>query len=465
MPSTTPDSWWPRSAPHARSRCCRPNLSGSILRPDLAVRTLRIGTASWTDPTITKGGVFYPRGVSSSEDRLRYYASQFPVVEVDSTYYSLPERAIATLWAERTPDDFVFHVKAHALMTGQPTEVSRLPEAARSMCCRARSRRSRASTRRICRASCTTRCGRTSSTRSSRCARRASSAASCCSTRDGFCPHRRTRSSSPTRPSGSAWNAGGRRARNRHWYGGADGQGRATQWTLDMLRELGLTHVMVDGPQGLESSVPPWRPGRPRSSRWCACTAAAAATWEAAKVPTVERYRYLYSPAELESWMPKIDEAGFGAGAPHHGVLQQLLRQLRHDERSRARGEIDVARVARGDRLLDEPARGLWRAHGVMQQCGELLIAELPTLGIGRIRRFSFALSKTSHPCASPLSIRMRNSVARDDGSRFERACRWRSEASRRSAGWSTTAHTCHGTPCASVRTHRCALTLRCATR
>ena len=91
-------------------------------------REVRIGTASWTDPTIVKGGVFYPRGVSSSEDRLRYYASQFSTVEVDSTYYSLPERAIATLWAERTPADFVFHVKAHALMTGQPTEVARLPE-------------------------------------------------------------------------------------------------------------------------------------------------------------------------------------------------------------------------------------------------------------------------------------------------------------------------------------------------
>src|SRR5689334_11671398 len=106
-----------------------PDLIGRPLSVDPnGSRVIRVGTASWTDPTIVKGGVFYPRGVSSSEDRLRYYASQFPTVEVDSTYYSLPERAIATLWAERTPDDFVFHVKAHALMTGQPTEVARLPE-------------------------------------------------------------------------------------------------------------------------------------------------------------------------------------------------------------------------------------------------------------------------------------------------------------------------------------------------
>jgi hypothetical protein len=94
---------------------------------DRTAPEIRVGTASWTDPTMTRGGVFYPRGASSAEERLRYYASQFPVVEVDSTYYSLPERSTAMLWARRTPDDFVFHVKAHALLTGQPTEVARLP--------------------------------------------------------------------------------------------------------------------------------------------------------------------------------------------------------------------------------------------------------------------------------------------------------------------------------------------------
>jgi len=55
-----------------------------------APREIRIGTASWTDPTMVRGNVFYPRGVSSAADRLRYYAEQFPVVEVDSSYYSLP---------------------------------------------------------------------------------------------------------------------------------------------------------------------------------------------------------------------------------------------------------------------------------------------------------------------------------------------------------------------------------------
>src|SRR4029453_14311340 len=81
-----------------------------------------------TDPTMTASGVFYPQGADSAEERLQYYASRFPLVEVDATYYSLPSRRTAELWVERTPPDFTFDIKAHALMTGQPTETKRLPK-------------------------------------------------------------------------------------------------------------------------------------------------------------------------------------------------------------------------------------------------------------------------------------------------------------------------------------------------
>ena len=90
--------------------------------------TIRIGTASWTDPTMTAAGVFYPAGADSAEERLQYYASRFPLVEVDATYYSLPARRTSELWVQRTPPDFTFDIKAHALMTGQPTETKRLPK-------------------------------------------------------------------------------------------------------------------------------------------------------------------------------------------------------------------------------------------------------------------------------------------------------------------------------------------------
>lgn len=92
---------------------------------------VRIGTAGWTDPTLTQRGAFYPAGADSAEDRLRYYASRFSMVEVDSTYYALPVAQMAERWVERTPDDFVFDVKAHALMTGHATDPRRLPVALR----------------------------------------------------------------------------------------------------------------------------------------------------------------------------------------------------------------------------------------------------------------------------------------------------------------------------------------------
>src|SRR6195256_1319056 len=92
---------------------------------------VRVGTASWTDPTMTAAGVFYPSEANPAEERLRYYASQFPIVEVDASYYAIPAAETARLWVERTPPGFLFDIKAHALMTGQPSEVKRLPKAIR----------------------------------------------------------------------------------------------------------------------------------------------------------------------------------------------------------------------------------------------------------------------------------------------------------------------------------------------
>jgi uncharacterized protein YecE (DUF72 family) len=92
-----------------------------------------IGTASWTDPTLVKSDTFYPPSAKTAEDRLKFYAEQFNTVEVDSTYYTLPAERNAKLWSERTPDGFVFHIKAFALMTQHPAEVSRLPKNIREM--------------------------------------------------------------------------------------------------------------------------------------------------------------------------------------------------------------------------------------------------------------------------------------------------------------------------------------------
>jgi uncharacterized protein YecE (DUF72 family) len=92
-----------------------------------------VGTASWTDPTLVRSDVFYPRALKTAEDRLRFYAEQFNTVEVDATYYALVSERNAELWAERTPPGFVFNIKAFAMLTQHPVDATRLPAAVKTM--------------------------------------------------------------------------------------------------------------------------------------------------------------------------------------------------------------------------------------------------------------------------------------------------------------------------------------------
>ncbi len=87
---------------------------------------IRVGTASWTDRTLIASG-WYPPEADSPEKRLRFYARQFPLVEVDATYYALPAEQTATAWAARTPAGFTFNIKAFSLFTQHPTRVAALP--------------------------------------------------------------------------------------------------------------------------------------------------------------------------------------------------------------------------------------------------------------------------------------------------------------------------------------------------
>lgn len=94
---------------------------------------VRVGTASWTDPEFIRAG-WYPDGVKNdAEGRLRYYAEHFDMVEVNASFYALPDPATVGHWAERTPAGFRFHVKAHQLISGHPCEPARLPPALRDM--------------------------------------------------------------------------------------------------------------------------------------------------------------------------------------------------------------------------------------------------------------------------------------------------------------------------------------------
>jgi uncharacterized protein YecE (DUF72 family) len=86
--------------------------------------TVRIGTCSWADDALSKH--WYPPGVPA-RDRLPYYAERFSTVEVDSTFYRVPDEKMVRGWADRTPDGFVMHVKAFGLMTRHPVKLEQVP--------------------------------------------------------------------------------------------------------------------------------------------------------------------------------------------------------------------------------------------------------------------------------------------------------------------------------------------------
>lgn len=80
-----------------------------------------VGTCSWADATLVKDSAWYPKRSMKAAERLAYYASKFPVVEVDSTYYFPPTPELAESWVQRTPANFTMDVKAWSLLTGHPT--------------------------------------------------------------------------------------------------------------------------------------------------------------------------------------------------------------------------------------------------------------------------------------------------------------------------------------------------------
>lgn len=89
--------------------------------------SILVGTASWAARSLLDCGEFYPPEVNTPEARLNFYADQFPLVEVDSSYYALPQPALARGWAAHTPARFTFNVKAFRLFTGHGASPRVLP--------------------------------------------------------------------------------------------------------------------------------------------------------------------------------------------------------------------------------------------------------------------------------------------------------------------------------------------------
>jgi uncharacterized protein YecE (DUF72 family) len=75
---------------------------------------LYVGTSSWSCPDWA--GPFYPPMLKPARF-LEAYARCFRTVEIESTYYGVPERSVVMGWRERTPPDFVFAAKVPGTVT------------------------------------------------------------------------------------------------------------------------------------------------------------------------------------------------------------------------------------------------------------------------------------------------------------------------------------------------------------
>jgi uncharacterized protein YecE (DUF72 family) len=83
-----------------------------------------VGTSSWADPGFV--AEWYPKGMSA-RDRLAWYAERFEMVELNSSFYAVPEADTVARWVEVTPDDFTFHVKLHRLLSRHSADYKALP--------------------------------------------------------------------------------------------------------------------------------------------------------------------------------------------------------------------------------------------------------------------------------------------------------------------------------------------------
>src|SRR3954452_17338734 len=261
---------------------------------------IRVGVCSWADETLTK--VWYPKSIKSGEDRLRYYAERFDVVEANSTYYRLPEQAMVGNWAERTPPGFTMHVKAFGVMTRHPVKVDQLPPDLRDAPTDARGRVDRPP--REYRAEVFRRF------------------------HDALEPLRSTRKLGGIlmqfppyvvyRPQSleylewSQEQLGGEEMlvefRHASWL---DEENRAH--TLRFLEEHGMTYVVVDAPQTGGKNVLPTVAAATNDTAYVRFHGRNAQTWNKRTGSAAERFDHLYSEDELREWVGPLGElAGRG---------------------------------------------------------------------------------------------------------------------------------------------------------
>jgi uncharacterized protein YecE (DUF72 family) len=260
-----------------------------------------VGTCSWADKTLVDSGKFYPPRAKSPEERLRFYAEQFPVVEVDSTYYGLPGERNAALWVDRTPESFTFDVKAFRMMTQHPTPPRALPKDVRESLPKAMQAKANLYAKDIPREAV---------------------------------DEMWKRFASALLPLDSAGKLGAVVMQFPPWFlPGPQNRDyileardrlpqytlaiefRNARWlsdhnaprTLEFLREHKLPLVCVDEPQGFENSVPPVAEVTAPLSL-VRFHGRNSAMWNKKGITPAARFNYLYGEEELREWLPRIDK-------------------------------------------------------------------------------------------------------------------------------------------------------------
>jgi uncharacterized protein YecE (DUF72 family) len=257
---------------------------------------VRIGTCSWADETLVK--TWYPSSVRSSEDRLHHYSDRFDTVELNASYYALPSPEAAAAWARRTPEGFVFHVKAFGMMTRHPVKAEQLPADLRAeapLDDRGRverpSRELRAEVFRRFRAALEP-------------LREAGKLGGILMQ---LPPYVVLKPASIEYLEWAKEQLGGDEMmvefRHRSWL-----EPDASARTLDFLRSLGATYVMVDAPRTDAKNLVPTVVGVTSDTAYLRLHGRNAATWNVRGRSAAERFDYLYSRDELEEWSRPLRE-------------------------------------------------------------------------------------------------------------------------------------------------------------
>jgi uncharacterized protein YecE (DUF72 family) len=291
-----------------------PAVAGPPPRPPGRLRfvgDVLVGITAWTEPTLIKESDFYPKDARSAEDRLRHYASQFPLTEVDSTYYSPPSERNAALWVERTPVHFTFDVKAYSLMTGHPTRPDRmLKDVREALPKKVRDKRNLYPK----------------------------------DLPDELLDETWERFREALMPLHSAGKLGmvlfqyppwfvisrahkeeivraaerlpdyriAVEFRHRTWM-----EERNQEETLSFLAEHDVPLVCVDEPQGFDSSIPPVAAATAKDLAIVRFHGRNAETWKRRVKTAAERFDYLYEEKELEEWVPRIESLRDDARETH----------------------------------------------------------------------------------------------------------------------------------------------------